>query len=45
MNPASVKAVFEPGASQKADGLTKIPAGTSLKNFVSDLGLTPLTHK
>ena len=27
MHPASVKAVFEPGKSQKADGLTKVLAG------------------
>ena len=32
MYPASVKAVFEPGTTQKADGLTKILTGASLKN-------------
>ena len=42
MHPASVKAVFEPGRSQKADGLTKVLAGASMKSFVSDLGLAPL---
>ena len=31
MHPASVKAVFEPGKSQKADGLTKVLAGASIK--------------
>ena len=45
MHPASVKAVFEPGTCQKADGLTKILTGASLKNFVSDLGLTSFSHK
>ena len=43
MHPASVKAVLELGKSQKADGLTKVLAGALLKNFVSDLGLAPLT--
>ena len=42
--PASVKAVFEAGKSQKADGLTKVLAGASMKTFVSDLGLAPLTR-
>ena len=45
MYPASVKAVSKPGTSQKADGLTKILTDASLKNFASDLCLTPLTHK
>ena len=45
IHPASVKAMFEPGKSQKADGLTKVLMGASLKNFVSDLGLALLTHK
>ena len=40
VHPASVKA---PGKSQKADGLTKVLAGASMKTFVSDLGLAPLT--
>ena len=44
MHPASVKAIFEPGKSQKADGLTKVLAGALLKTFVSDLGLAPLTR-
>ena len=44
MHPASVKAVFEPGKSQKADGLTKVLSGALMKSFVSDLGLAPLTH-
>ena len=44
IHPASVKAVFEPGKSQKADGLTKVLAGASMKTFVSDLGLAPLTR-
>ena len=39
LHPASVKAAFEPGKSQKADGLTNVLAGALLKNFVSDLGL------
>ena len=42
INPASVKAVFEPGKSQKADGLTKVLTGTLMKVFVSDLVLAPL---
>ena len=42
MHPASVQAVFELGKSQKADGLTKVLAGASMKTFVSDLGLAPL---
>ena len=42
--PASVRAAFEPGSAQKADGLIKILLGASLKNFVSDLGLAPLSH-
>ena len=45
MCPASVQAVFEPGTSQKADGLTKVLTGASLQNLMSDLGLTPLTHQ
>ena len=44
MHPASVKAVFEPGKSQKADGLTKVLSGALMKSFVSDLGLAPLIH-
>ena len=44
MHHASVKAVFEPGKSQKADGLTKVLAGASMKSFASDLGLAPLTR-
>ena len=44
VHPASVKAVFEPGKSQKADGLTKVLSGASMKSFVSDLGLAPLIH-
>ena len=44
MHPASVKAVFEPGKSQKADGLTKVLAGALTKSFVSDFGLAPLTR-
>ena len=44
MHPASVKAVFEPGKSQKADGLAKVLAGALMKSFVSDLGLAPLTR-
>ena len=44
VHPASAKAVFEPGKSQKADGLTKVLAGASMKTFVSDLGLAPLTR-
>ena len=44
IHPASVKAVFEPGKRQKADGLTKVLAGASMKTFVSDLGLAPLTR-
>ena len=44
MHPASVKAVFEPGKSQKADGLTKVLSGALMKSFVSDLGLAPLTQ-
>ena len=40
----SVKAIFEPGKSQKTDGLTKVLAGASMKTFVSDLGLAPLTR-
>ena len=44
MHPASVKAVFEPGKSQKADGLTKVLAGALMTSFVSDLGLAPLTR-
>ena len=43
IHPASVKAIFEPGKSQKADGLTKVPTGALMKTFVSDLGLAPLT--
>ena len=39
-----VKAVFEPGKSQKADGLTKVLAYAPMKTFVSDVGLAPLTH-
>ena len=31
--PASTKAVFEPRKSQKADGLTKVLAGASMKNL------------
>ena len=44
IHPASVKAVFEPGKSQKAYGLTKVLAGAFMKTFVSDLGLAPLTR-
>ena len=44
MHPASVRALFERGKSQKADGLTKVLAGASMKTFVSDLGLAPLTE-
>ena len=44
IHPASLKAIFEPGKSQKADGLTKVLAGASKKTFVSDLGLAPLTR-
>ena len=44
VHPASVKAVFEPGKSQKADGLTKVLSGALMKSFVSDLGLAPLIH-
>ena len=44
MHPASVKAAFEPGKSQKADGLTKVLSGALMKSFVSDLGLAPLIH-
>ena len=44
LHPTSVRAVFEPGKSQKADGLTKAQAGALLKTFVSDLGLAPLTN-
>ena len=32
LHPASVRAVFEPGKSQKADGLTKCLAGALLKS-------------
>ena len=39
MYPASVRAVFEPGATQKADGLTWMFSSTALKKFVPDLGL------
>ena len=42
IHPASVRAVFEPGKSQKADGLTKILSRAAMKSFVSDLGLAPL---
>ena len=44
VHPAAVKAVFEPGKSQEADGLTKVLAGASMKTFVSDLGQAPLTR-
>ena len=44
IHPASVKAAFEPGKSQKADGLTEVLAGASMRTFVSDLGLAPLTR-
>ena len=44
IHPASVKVVFEPGKSQKADGLTKVLSGALMKYFVSDLGLAPLIH-
>ena len=44
LHPAVVRAVFEPGKSQKADGLTKVLNGALMKTFVSDLGLAPLTH-
>ena len=44
IHPASVRAVFEPGKSQKADGLTKVLSGALMKSFVSDLGLAPLIH-
>ena len=45
IHPTSVKAIFEPGRSQNADGLTKVLAGASMKTFVSDLGLAPLTRR
>ena len=45
MYPTSAKSVFEPGTSQKADGIAKILAGGSLQNFVADHGLTFLSHK
>ena len=41
MHPAFVRAVFEPGTTQKADGLTKMLPGASNKNFASDLSLAP----
>ena len=44
MHPASVKAIFEPGKNQKADGLAKVLAGALMKTFFSDLGLAPLTR-
>ena len=44
IHPASVKAIFERGKRQKADGLTKVLAGALMKTFVSDLGLAPLTR-
>ena len=44
IHPASVKAFFEPGKSQKIDGLTKALAGALMKTFVSDLGLAPLNR-
>ena len=44
MHPAAVRAMFEPGKSQKADGLTKVLTGASMKTFVSDLGLAHLAH-
>ena len=39
VHPASVKAVFEPGRSQKADGLIKVLTGALMKTFVSDFGV------
>ena len=36
LNPAGVRAVFELGKSQKADGLTKVLTGALMKTFVSD---------
>ena len=33
IHPASVKAVFDPGKSQKADGLTKVLTGALMKAF------------
>ena len=45
LHPAAVRAAIEPGKSQKADGLTKVPTGALMKTFVSDLGLAPLTHQ
>ena len=44
VHPAAAKAMFEPGKSQTADGLTKVKAGASMKTFVSDLGLASLTR-
>ena len=40
-----MRAVFEPGKSQKADGFTEVLTGALMKTFVSDLGLAPLTHQ
>ena len=44
LHPAAMIAVFEPGKSQKADGLTKVLTGALMKTLASDLGLAPLTH-
>ena len=38
LHPAAVRAVFEPGTSQKAGGLTKVLTNASIKTFVSALG-------
>ena len=45
LHPAVVRAVFESGKSQKADGLTKVLSDALMKIFVSDLGLAPLTRQ
>ena len=37
IHPASVKAIFEPGKSQKADGLTKVLAAASMKHLCQTL--------
>ena len=44
IHPVSVKAIFEPGKSQQADGLTKVLAGASVKTFVPDLGLSMMCY-
>ena len=33
VHPAAVKATFEPGKSQKADGLTEVLAGATMKHL------------